>query len=120
MREIKFRVYNVVSKKFIYIPNRERALHLELELMGNLFTYNLQQFTGLKDKNGKEIYEGDILRFLSLNYQVSWEGSGWSAACPYYSKHHFPRFEYFNREAGMSEVVGNIFENPELLEKSKQ
>ena len=61
----------------------------------------LLQFTGLLDKNGKEIYEGDIVRREdSLNWIVKWEGQG---------------FEPIELEKW--EIIGNIHENPELLSK---
>ena len=66
------------------------------ELVGGV----LMEFTGLKDKNGKEIYEGDILKG-KFNGSVVWTGdrynNGWS--------------DYWNE----SEIIGNIYENKELL-----
>lgn len=80
------------------------------------------QFTGLKDKNGKEIYDGDVLCDVveiekenpKFVYQVGWAediGPGW-VAIP-------PRGRCFLAEMKLSlyQVIGNIYENPELLTK---
>jgi uncharacterized phage protein (TIGR01671 family) len=110
-REIKFRMWNGVmhSVWFEIDPDRLKA---DVVLM---------QYTGLKDKNGKEIYEGDIVKAedfdwgLDGNYQIKWGGD-------------YPAFDIFEL-SGKSldveynilssdpdiEVIGNIYENPELL-----
>lgn len=80
--------------------------------------YVLVQFTGIKDKNGKEIYEGDILIFRPA-YDESLGGQFGNAIFSVSFKDASFRFgdELADQEgANYYEVIGNIFENPELLE----
>lgn len=79
----------------------------------------IMQYTGLKDKNGKEIYEGDILRIKLnperiVNFKVKY-GDGQIFVI---GKHLGGRFAYsLNSVLHQSEIIGNIHENKELLEK---
>lgn len=106
-REIKFRsFYN--NKKMLYSDSYIN-LYYFFELNPEQFT--LMQFTGLKDKKEKEIYEGDILKTNSgIGYMV-FDNCGYaikstgSEAVDY-------EFSAFYLEC---EVIGNIHENPELL-----
>ncbi|HHR2534335.1 hypothetical protein DS773_12280 [Listeria monocytogenes] len=87
----------------------------------------LMQYTGLKDKNGKKIFEGDIVAFSEDDFHV------FNSQVEYFSEDGYPAFDikvpstyYFDSnvfsEVSMSglyeiEVIGNIHENPELLEE---
>ncbi len=71
------------------------------------------QFTGLKDKNGSEIFEGDILRSsVGAIYIVEWDGE--NARYLGFTIGKERRIVYVGREP-KSEIIGNIHDNPELL-----
>ena len=66
----------------------------------------IMQYTGLKDKNGKEIYEGDIVKSDYYHFNritVEWNTEHWHPFSYQYGARHF-------------EIIGNIYENPELCE----
>lgn len=89
--------------------------------------FPIMQFTGLKDKNGKEIYEGDIL--LCHEYDSSDIGGkiiqtfknavvGFEdGSFYYYPKGNMKQPHQLLMYAYMPEIIGNIYENPELLKK---
>lgn len=126
MKNLKFRAWHRLSKQMYYGGEligfntmesdiqHEDVLYIGMDgkpvLMNSDRTYEVtsdefevMQFTGLTDKSGKEIYEGDIvftfIGGLPFNLKVKWEGGEYKAI----------------NNANEHAVVGNIFENPEIL-----
>ena len=127
MRHIEFRVWNTLLKN--YLPDDLAHIKSSGSLVfGSSYhkpDYNrylpfimkgdniVEQFTGLKDKNGTEIYEGDILiddAGEPVEYWVvKFSDGGFTGECAGVTE---PLFELTNLE-----VVGNIHKNPELVEE---
>ena len=122
MREIKFRAWNNDKNEWL---DKEDCKYLTIHLDGSyeinlgwvtIFPHlTIEQYTGLKDKNGKEIYEGDIMRYDAIDYKVLW--------ADYYAGFETKRLNSPWNNAGLTlhflasvgRVIGNIHENPELL-----
>lgn len=108
MRELRFRAWDRGKKKMSKPFDFTQFCNECGGIAGGDFQFDecdFIQYTGLKDKNGKEIYEGDIVRQPSTEFTTSvsnMDGTG----C-------FPFTEY---PVEGFEVIGNIYENPELLD----
>lgn len=117
MREIKFRAWNECEKIMeCDIQNEyDGDLSCFASYLNNDF-WNVMQYTGLKDKNGIEIYEGDIISGGSgrVPTLIKWdnENNCWIAFNLRRKEEHCLD-KYFKKYIG--EVIGNIYENPELI-----
>ncbi len=105
MKNLKFRIWDKQFNKFLYqLPEKH---HLDWE------RFDVQQFTGLTDKLGKEIYEGDVVRIKDTN-QKGGLPEYLSLEEVRYEDYRFIPFDQYPTK--LTEVIGNIYEN-ELLTK---
>ena len=122
MREIKFRAWDTYKKIWIEYKIHEGIVFFLDKNTGvwvgkydeGYKEFDLMQYTGLKDMKGKEIYEGDIIKFLNGIFEVIWCNEKASFMLKNKEYKEFLNFIYENNN-GM-EIVGNIYENPELME----
>lgn len=129
MREIKFRGFNNFNNGWIYGSLVEIYEDCHILKEGKTFfdrhtkvdKESIGQYTGLKDKDGKEIYEGDILKYKrndisEENFKLYWneEESAFYLQNILYPNDDDIAVKYYRIEN--FEIIGNIFENKELLE----
>lgn len=115
MREIKFRVWDKLNKEMINFESinfQERRVYKDTVSYRKFNDIELMEYTGLKDMDGKEIYEGDILfeSFREEYFKVVFENGSFRAEADGYS---LDLEDYDD----ICEVVGNIYENSELLKE---
>ena len=112
MREIKFRAWESSTKRMI-----EDATYSE-ECRHDVNPWIYMQYTGLKDKKGKGIYEGDLYRDSTGVSLITWNNI-FASFC---IRRNGWLYDHFFSEVVVpedGEVIGNIYENPELLKKMK-
>lgn len=134
MRVVKFRAWNITKSRMV---SKLSTIHFKLNiLVENAESgwdwykdeYELMQYTGLKDKNGEEIYEGDIVK-----YKVKGSNKICKTVIEFNEEHGAFLFgiyegvkmpcgkktrmnKYTRKSVGSVEVIGNKYMNPELLE----
>ncbi len=116
MREILFRgkrkhIVDLKDSGWVFgdLITEEFSIYTKLRILIEIIPETLGQYTGLTDKNGKKIFEGDIVALGEYRYTVEWKED----------RLGYGYFETADRmlqcDGGHCEIIGNIHDNPELL-----
>ena len=126
MREIKFRVFKTQFTRvgednigeMVYDVVLANSLWNTADIRVNDIlskTHNLMQFTGLLDKLGKEIYESDIILWRNSDGELVKDRVVFCKGAFRMRNMSFTLYDYM--DSNVFEVIGNVYENPELLEQ---
>lgn len=111
MREIKFRAWDLYNKRMIELGDLE-TISVKKDL--DFANYELMQYTGLCDRNGKEVYDGDVVTWgeYGERNQVVFKNGAFRII-----QHSLNDISDVlgNLNYAECEIIGNIYENPELL-----
>jgi uncharacterized phage protein (TIGR01671 family) len=127
-REIKFRYWNAITNQMVINPEMPYKQGWTIEQLFSDRGWVWQQFTGLHDKNGKEIYEGDIVRFEKNGFnpmidtdraEVIFAEGGFVFNAGRFNYRNEPDYIHFGfwkdpAKCGL-EVIGNIYQNKDLI-----
>lgn len=124
MRKIRFRAYYKPEKRMIYdIQNEfEERIELGMDCFADYLNnddFVVEQDTGLKDKNGESIWEGDIVKMPDWQTSPKFEAVELAEQSCGFEPFIRGCYECWSPSGEEVEVVGNINENPELLEEKK-
>ena len=144
MREIKFRIWDIDKRKFVVnkidrlsCGDTKKCMSERVDFENNSVEINaderyiFSEYTGLEDKNNKEIYEGDIVKFKDCSIDgtkefynigvIEREGKRDELVISQliFEKSYFTEnyMDFINQTFELSEIIGNIYENPELIKE---
>ena len=120
MREIKFRAWISKAKLMLHVTD----IDFEDKSIGcqdNSSQWSdheclIMQYTGLKDKNGVEVYEGDVVSIqgvYQMNFAIEWGTFGWEL----FDGKRGILYDAHDEYIAGAKVIGNIHENPELMKE---
>lgn len=120
-REIEFRGKSVCSNHWRYgyvTSDRDKEIYYISEGIGGcgieVIPESVDQYTGLKDKHGNKIFDGDLCKHPSGIFKVEFKFGGF---CLIHLNWHNEKtfFDWLNFQLDSIQIIGNVFDNPELL-----
>lgn len=122
-RTIKFRGRNNKASPWVYgyvvFDDPDKAVIFQDGIECDVDVESVGEFTGLLDRNGKEIYEGDVARFVFNGRDLEEGVIEWHEDMFHIRSLKYPNLSPGNYRlayiASRSEIIGNIYENPELV-----
>ena len=133
MRQIKFQIYWIAGHEMLYDKNNDLEFRDNenypitylSDATNHPESYKVRQYTGLKDKNGTEIYDGDYIRYSTRTINGSiythvcrvfqHESGTWRIEGYHEDNHSYETKGTVYAVHLICEVIGNIYENPELV-----
>jgi predicted MPP superfamily phosphohydrolase len=124
MKEFKFRAWDEIDKKFYYFDIFESA-EANHTCINNEFCLSkdlpIMLFIGLHDKNGKNIYQGDILKTENGEYEVYFYAPAYNLrdkkGQDYDNGDYYPGSDVYTHDWNQFEIVGNIYERAGWVKK---
>ena len=127
-RTIKFRGKRLDNGEWVYgyyaaVAGTHKIVSYKLDSPSGATYYEVApetvgQFTGLLDRNGKEVYEGDLLKEDEITWEIFWCDDVAAFMVEQYNpESDAPKMFLLSDVAKDSEVIGNIYDNPELMKQ---
>jgi|ERR1041384_2574022 uncharacterized phage protein (TIGR01671 family) len=115
-RKLKFRIWDPDENCFRETCTINQNGIIESSWGKEKYNWICQQFTGLLDKNNKEIYEGDIIKWLDTNFfDGNWSEREFIEEVRFENGAFYPICQFLSDDMENCEIVGNVFENSELV-----
>ena len=122
LKEIKFRAWHKEKHKMFEVQKMSFKTGKILPYGWNMehdgIEFELMQYTGLKDKNGKEVFEGDIVTDGTINYVVAFYAGSWRLKQNIDGDTWWKSLYRYVANFKV-EVIGNVYENPAFLKEGK-
>lgn len=106
----------LADENYINVPFNDNDVNGRLDEPIEVYSETVCEYTGLTDKNGRRIFENDICdRKEQFPEIVTYHDGDWTLDYSYASEYSYCNLGFYVAERGGVEIIGNIFDNPELV-----